>query len=80
MKTIFHFFRNGICQILPGFDSITGCYTTSYPFGVGKISPFKKMRRPSKLHLLQHVGKSLDLFKRLDKPKLIFQIALCTDK
>ena len=42
IKTICNFFGNGICQILPGFHSITGCDTASYPFGVGKISPLRK--------------------------------------
>ena len=57
MKTIFNFFGNGICQILPRFHSIIGCDTTSYPFAIGKISPFKKMGRLRKMHLLQNVGK-----------------------
>ena len=51
VQTIFNFFRNGICQILPVLHSITGCDTNSYPFGAGKISPFKKMPRLSKMHL-----------------------------
>ena len=51
IKAICNFFENGICQILPGFHSVTGCDTT-YPFHVGKISPFKKMRRLSKMLLL----------------------------
>ena len=72
IKTICNFFGNGICQILPGFHSITGCDTTSYPFGVGKISPFKKMRRLSKMHLLRDLGQKNDLCKRLDKTKVIF--------
>ena len=63
-------FGNGICQVLPGFHSITGCDTTSYPFGVGKMSCFKKMRCLSKMHLLQDVRKNIDSFKRLGKPKL----------
>ena len=54
IKTICNFFGKSICQTLPGFQSITGCYTTSYPFGVGKINP---VRRLSKMHLLQNVSK-----------------------
>ena len=56
IKTICNFFGNGICQILPGFHCIIGCDTTSYPFGVGKINPFKKVRRLSKM-LLTICGK-----------------------
>ena len=73
IKTIFNFFGNGICQILPRFHSVTGCDTTSYPFDVRKIRPLKKMCRLSKMHLLQDVRKDVDSFKRLDKPKLFFQ-------
>ena len=72
IKIICNFFENDICQILPGFHSITGCDTTSYPFGVGKISPYKNMRRLSKRHFLQDLGKNIDSFKRLYKPKLFF--------
>ena len=80
IKTICNFFGNGICQILPGFYSITGCDRTSYPFGVGKISPFKKIRRFSKMYLLQDLRKNNDSFKLLDKPKLFFQTILCSGK
>ena len=50
IKTICNFFGNGIWQILPGFHSITGCSTASYPFGVGKISPLKKILCLSKMY------------------------------
>ena len=60
IKTICNFFRNGICQILPGLRSITECGSTTYPFGVGKISIFKKTRRLSKMHLLQDAGENID--------------------
>ena len=80
IKIICNFFGNGICQILPGFHSITRCDTTSYPFGVGKICTFKKMRRLSKMYLLQDVGKNIDSFKRLDKLELFFQTILYSGK
>ena len=70
IKIICNFFGNGICQILPGFQSITRCDTTFHPFGVRKISPFKQMRRLSKIHLLLDLGKNIDSFKRLDKPNI----------
>ena len=57
IKTICNFFGNDICQILAGFNSITGSDTTSYPSGVGKISSYRKMRRLSEIHLLQDMGK-----------------------
>ena len=76
IKAICNFFGNGICLILPGFHSITGCDISSFPFGVGKISPFKKMSRLNKTPFLQDVGKNIDSFKRLDKPTLFYQTIL----
>ena len=54
--------------------------TTFYQFCVGKVSPLKKMRRLSKMHLLQDVRKIIDLFKRFYKPKLFFQRISCSCK
>ena len=42
VQTIFNFFRDGICQILPVLHSITGCDTNSYPFGAEKLAPLRK--------------------------------------
>ena len=56
IKTVCNFFGNTICQILTEFHGITDCYTASFPFGIEKINHFKKMRRLSKMHLLQNVG------------------------
>ena len=36
-------YREAACNILPAFHSITGCDTTSYPYNVGKVKPFKMM-------------------------------------
>ena len=52
INSICNFFGNGMCKILSEFHSITGCDTASYPFGVEKRIPFKKMRCLSKMHLL----------------------------
>ena len=38
------------------------------------------MRRLSKMHLLQNLGKNIDAFKRLDQPKLYFQTILFSGK
>ena len=38
------------------------------------------MRRLSKMHLLQDVGKNNVFFKRLNKPKLFFQTILYSGK
>ena len=39
-----------MCDVLPGYHSVTGCDTTSYPFKVGKIKPLKKMKSQDKYH------------------------------
>ena len=43
-----------VCHILPAYHSVkcTGCDTTSYPYKVGKVKPFRKMVAHSKFTLL----------------------------
>ena len=48
-----------MCEILPAFHSLTGCNTISYPFGFGKIKPFKKMLKAKQEDLLQELGASI---------------------
>ena len=79
INSICNFFGNGMCKILSEFHSITGCDTASYPFGVEKRIPFKKMRRLSKMHLL-YGKKNIYSLKRSDKPKLFFQTILYSGK
>lgn len=45
-----------ICDVLPGYHSLTGCDTTSYPYKVGKVKPLKKMITQSKANLLSPLG------------------------
>ena len=40
-------------KVLLAYHSITGSDTTSYPFGVGKVKPFKKALKKDKIDLLQ---------------------------
>ena len=80
IKTICNFFRNGICQILPGFHSITSYYTTSYLFGVGKISPLRKCGVSANCICYKMWQKNTDSFKILDKRKLFFQTILYSGK
>jgi hypothetical protein len=37
VKVITYHFGDEICEFLPAYHSITGCDTTSFPFGIGKI-------------------------------------------
>ena len=41
-----------MCQVLPAYHSITGCNTSSFAFGIGKVKPFKKMEKLGKCYLL----------------------------
>jgi len=43
--------------VLPGYHSVTGCDTTSYPYKVGKVKPLKKMITQGKFNLLAPLGK-----------------------
>ena len=45
-----------ICEVLPSYHSLTGCDTTSYPFGVCKVKPFKKAIKEGKFGLLKDFG------------------------
>ena len=45
-----------ICDVLPGYHSLTGCDTTSYPYKVGKVKPLKKMITQSKANRLSPLG------------------------
>ena len=45
-----------VCDVLPSYHSVTGCDTTSYPYKVGKLKPFKKMVAENKSTLLTSVG------------------------
>ena len=44
------------CNILPAFHSITGCETTSFPFRVGKVAPWKKLIKMRLYDLLLTFG------------------------
>jgi len=46
-----------ICDMLPGYHSVTGCDTTSYPYEVGKVKALKKMITQGKSNLLAPLGK-----------------------
>ena len=59
VRSISNHYGNNVCNILPAFHSLTGCDTTSYPFGVGKIKPFKKMLKLGKECLLEELGTSI---------------------
>lgn len=45
-----------VCDVMPAYHSLTGCDTTSYPFKVGKVKPFKKMVAHNKFSLLSSAG------------------------
>ena len=69
-------FGDQICQILPAYHSITGCDTTSYPYGIGKIKPIKNMLQHNKSHLLSELGRSVDSVLDISKAKHFFRTCM----
>ena len=61
--TIVNYFGNSICSRLPHIHAITGCDTTSFFHGVGKVKVLKKMMNAEKdlAPLLDGLGDSLDV-------------------
>ena len=47
-------------KVLPAYHSVTGCDTTSYPFGVRKAKPLKKAMKNTKMNLLRCFGNEED--------------------
>ena len=62
-----------MCHVLPAYHSITGCDTTSYPYGIGKIKPFKKMLSYNKVNFLSKFGDSLALAEDLNNARIFMQ-------
>ena len=64
VKALVDRFGDNVCQVLPAYHSITGCDTTSFAFGIGKVKPFKMMEKLGKCYLLSHLGTSLTPVKK----------------
>ena len=58
VKKIVSLYGECVCSILPAFHSITGCDTTSYPYNVAKVKPFKKMIKGNTSQYLSSMGMS----------------------
>ena len=82
VKKVVEYFGDDVCKVLPAYHSITGCDTTSFPYGVGKIQPLKKMRHKGKVHLLTEMGKSINSVLKLEGPRSFMQTCMYsgTDK
>ena len=57
IKTIAENLPEDAINCLPAYHSITGCDTTSYPFGVGKVRPWTKALKKKKIKLLEDLEK-----------------------
>ena len=64
------------CAILPAYHSITGCDTTSFPFGIGKLKPWKKMVKLKCLNLLNNFGSTLASIGFLSCAKEFFRTVM----
>ena len=61
---IYDFLGENISELLPHIHPITGCDTTYFFFGVGKVRIFKKLiRNPAALDLLKSLASNKDLHK-----------------
>ena len=76
VKALVDRFGDNVCQVLPAYHSITGCDTTSFAFGIGKVKPFKKMEKLGKCYLLSHLGTSLTSVKNLTDAKIFVQTCM----
>jgi len=63
------------CLVLT-FHSITGCDTTSYSYGVGKVRLFKKMLKENKAHLLTSLGSNAYSLMDLSEVEMFFKTVL----
>ena len=71
-------FGEEVCRVLPGYHTLTGCDTTSYPFGIGKMRPFKKMIKSNKIHLLSNLGRSTESSNDISGAKRFLQTCMYT--
>ncbi len=68
------------CNILPAFHSITGCDTTSFPFRVGKVAPWKKLVKTRSYDLLSTFGTRVPSEDSLQAAKEFFQTIMYNGK
>ena len=66
VKLIVSCYGECVCSILPALHSITGYDTTSYPYNVGKVKPFKKMIKGNTSQYLSSMGKSEMYYLQLE--------------
>ena len=59
------------CAILPAYHSITGSDTTSFPFRIGKIKPWKKMVKLDCYKLLESFGSTIESIEFLNDANLM---------
>lgn len=67
-------------NVLPAYHSITGCDTTSYPYKVGKVRPFKKMVEQNKFALLTSMGTLPISFQHLENMFTFMQTVMYPGK
>ena len=67
-----------ICEMLPHFHAVTGCDTTSYLHGVGKVKVFKKIESQNELlKLLDGLGNSSRISDNLEEKSKQFVQCVC---
>ena len=76
IKALTDRFGDEMCQALPAYHSITGCDTTSFPFGVGKVKPLKKTKKLGKFQLLSQLGTSRTSVEDIADAKTFFRTCM----
>ena len=69
-----------VCDVMPAYHSMTGCDTTSYPYKVGKVKPFKKMVAHSKFNMLSSAGIIPSTLKQLENMLTFMQTVMYPGK
>ena len=78
ISTIVNYLGLSISLVLPQYHVITGCDTTSYFYGIGKIKPLKKlMQAESKVSYITRLGERSDISASLIRDTVNFIKEIC---
>ena len=78
IQEVINHFGEALCLKLPRIHCLTGCDTTSYPFGVGKVKVLKKLVSvKDALSLLEGLGDSETVSQDLERSIKTFVQLIC---
>ena len=59
-----------VCDVFPSY-SMTGCETTSFPYGVEKVKPLQNALKSGKWRHLQEFAENLTQYEDMDSAKMV---------